>query len=1067
MLKMENSSSQPSGLNVRAIARNEHDSTTTNEKRDRSIVSEKDRTVLKSSIKTNIRDEIRAASPTTITKGKASRAPRSSSGASVNSSPHFARTSPTFDVWERPSSANRVQVTGGTNNRKRPLPTRSSSPPVAQWAGQRPPKMSRARRVNMMPVPPVSNRDDLSSLAEGSPNPESGAKPDSTESNGAGFPRRSANNSAPQQSKLKTENVSSSAGLSESEESGAVDNKCKDKNKKQGDAEEKVAPASQKVGSLVLPSKKTKIVTKEETGDGVRRQGRSGRSVTPFRANIPPPSGKLENAATAKQLRSTRPGTDKVESKTGRPPTKKISSDRKPLTRPRRPMNSGSSDFTGESDDDREEILAAANAAISASESACSGKFWKQMEPFFAFLTQDDLDFLKQQIRQVEDADAAAAAVFPSGNHQNGKAGLICNSLPASPTPINASKQRSLPNGSVDNEALRPGSLNDTKDTERSSRKHRWLDKMLPLSQRVLSALINEEDFKETSKILYDGQHDDSVQFISEDSPCGTSQIDDDTNDTKRVESEIELLEVELKKRKRHMLDVSRCDSHTASNGHWNYAVGNSNEDELKQEDDIVVCSEIENFNSDFGQWDERHINGRQKNQDESQSNFQTIGLISGIATYDLPSQQMCLDQRILLELHTLGLFPEFVPDLSQREDEEIKEDICKLQEQLQQQVSRNKNQVYKLEKAVFKRQEVEEREREILAFNKLLEIAYNKHMGCRGANASGGKSAGNKVAKQAALAFVKRTLDKCQKFDETGKSCFSEASLKERLFCTSSREIDPKLLDDVIEVATSNVFAGSTPSLSDLKPSAVSVTASENATTVSAHILKTENGDRESCDTLQAIAPYSEQTIVKDELWSTRVKKRELPLEEVVGSGISRGAPALEATLVGGTKGKRSERDREGKGQSKEILTRSGTAKSGRPGLGNAKGERKNKPKPRQKTAQLSATNGLLGKPAEAPKLSVSDSCEKASDKLVKQKNDHNPGATQDISHDNEGAIDLSHLQLPGMEDFVVTDDLGGQGQDLGSWLNFEDEAFQDGAGDFMGLDVPMDDLSELPMIA
>lgn len=1068
MLKMENSP-QLSGLNVRVIPRNEHDnSTPTNEKRDRSIGLEKERTVLKNSIKPNIRDEIRAASPTTITKGKASRAPRSSSGASANSSPHFARTSPTFDGWERSSSANRVQVTGGTNNRKRPLPTRSSSPPVAQWAGQRPPKMSRARRVNMMPKP-VSNRDDLTSLAEGSPNPESGAKPDSTESNGAGFPRRSSNNSALQQSKLKTENVSSSAGLSESEESGAVDNKCKDKNKKQGDAEEKVAPVSQKVGSLLLPSKKTKIVTKEETGDGVRRQGRSGRISTPFRANIPPPSGKLENAATAKQLRSTRPGTDKVESKTGRPPTKKISSDRKPLTRPKRSMNSGSSDFTGESDDDREELLAAANAAISASESACSGKFWKQMEPFFAFLTQDDLDFLKQQIRQVEDADAAAAAtaIFPSGNHQNGKASLICNSLPASPTPINASKQRSLPNGSVDNEALRFGSLNDTKDMERSSRKHRWLDKMLPLSQRVLSALINEEDLKETNRILYDGQQDDSVQCISEDSPCGISQIDSDTKDTKRVESEIEL-EVELKKRKRHMMDGSRCDSHTASNGYGNYIVGNSNEDELKQEDDIVVCSEIETFNSDFGQWDERNMHGRQKNQDESQSNYQTIGLISGIATYDLPSQQMYLDQRILLELHTLGMFPEFVPDLSQREDEEIKEDICKLQEQFQQQVSRNKNQVCKLEKSVFKRKEVEEREREILAFNKLLEIAYTKHMGCRGANASSGKSAGNKVAKQAALAFVKRTLDKCQKFDETGKSCFSEASLKERLFSTSSREMDPKQLNDVIEGATSNVFAGSTPSLSDLKPSAVSATASENATSISVPTLKTESGDRESCDTLQAIASYSEQTGLKDDLWSTRVKKRELPLEEVVGSGISRGVPVLEATLIGGTKGKRSERDREGKGQSKEILTRSGTAKSGRPGLGNAKGERKNKPKPRQKTAQLSATvNGLLGKPAEAPKLSVSDPCEKASDKLVKQKNDHNPGATQDISHDNEGAIDLSHLQLPGMEDFVVNDDLGGQGQDLGSWLNFEDEAFQDGAGDFMGLDVPMDDLSELPMIA
>lgn len=1056
MLKMENSSQQ-SGLNVRSITRNEHDSTTTNEKKDRFIGLEKDRTVPKSSIKPNIRDENHAASPTTIMKGKASRAPRSSSGASANTSPNFARTSPTFDGWERSSSANRAQVAGGTNNRKRPLPTRSSSPPVAQWGGSK--KTQRGRRTNF--VAPVSNRDNVTSLAEGSPNPESGAKPDSTESNGTGFPRRSSNNSAPQQSKLKTENVSSSAGLSESEESGAVDNKCKDKNKKQGDAEEKVAPVNQKVGPLVL-TKKTKILTKEESGDCVRRQGRSGRGLTPFRTSIPPPSGKLENSATAKQLRSTRPGTDKVESKTGRPPSKKISSDRKPLTRPRRPMNSGSSDFTGESDDDREELLAAANDAINASETACSGPFWKQMEPFFAFLTQDDLDFLKQQIRQLEDADTAA--IYTSGNLQNGKAGPICSSLPASPTPIIASKQKSLPNGSVDNEALRLGSLNDTKDMEKSSKKRRWLDKMLPLSQRVLSALIIEEDLKEASRNLYDGQQDDSVQCISEDSPCGTSQIDSDTKDTKRVESEIEL-EVEWKKRKRHMLDGSRYDSHAASNGHWNYIVENSNGDEFSRGDDIVECSEIENLNSDYGQLDERHMRGRQKNQDESQSDYQSIGLISDISTYEMHSEEMFLDQRILLELHTLGLFPEYVPDLSQREDEEIKEDICKLQEQLQQQVSRNKSQVYKLEKAVLIKQEEEERGREILAFNKLLDIAYKKHMGCRGANASGGKSAGNKAAKQAALAFVKRTLDKCRKFDETGKSCFSEASLKERLFCISSREMDTKLLNDVIEGVTANVFVGSTPPLSDLKPSAVSVTASENSTR--AHALKSENGDGELCDTLQAITPYSEQAGVKDELWSTRGKKRELPLEEVVGSGILRGAPALEATLVGGTKGKRSERDREGKGQSKEILTRSGTAKSGRPGLGNAKGERKNKPKPRQKTAQLSATvNGLLGKPAEAPKLSVSDSGEKTSDKLGKPKNDHNPGTTQDISHDNEGAIDLSHLQLPGMEDFVVTDDLGGQGQDLGSWLNFEDEALQDGAGDFMGLDVPMDDLSDLAMM-
>ncbi|KAH9317385.1 hypothetical protein KI387_019154, partial [Taxus chinensis] len=1057
MHKMENSS-QPSGLNVRAMTRNESDSAIpANEKRDRFVCSEKDRAILKSSIKSNVRDENRVASPTTITKGKPSRAPRSGSGASANSSPNISRTSPTFDGWERTSNANRGQITAPSNSRKRPFPTGSSSVPVAQWAEQKPPKNQRTKRTNL--VPPVSNRDDVTSLVEGSSNPDSGAKPDSTESNGQGFLRRSSNNTTIQQSRLKTEVVSSLAAFSESEESGAGD-KCKDKNKKQGDTEEKIAPVSQKVGSLVLPPKKTKTVVKEESGDGVRRQGRSGRASTPLRVNVPP-SGKLENVGTEKQLRSTRPGTDKMESKTGRPPTKKTSLDRKPVTRPRRPMNSGLPDFTGESDDDREELLAAVNAAINASDVACSGDFWKYMEPFFAFLTQDDLIFLKQQISEVEDVDTAVAC--PSGGNQNGKADLLCSTLPAASSPIILSKQRSLANGCVDIESLRPSSsLNAREDSERSSGKFRWLDKMLPLSQRLLSALIVEEEDEEANRILYDGSQDDCVRYTSEDSPyANCNQIGNETQSAGKVEPEIEP-EVELKNWKHQMLDCSHYD-HSFVNGHRNHITENIYSDDYRQ-GDIIVHSEILSFNAEFRGLDERHTHGGQRNQDELQSNCQTFGLISGIAAYDIQYQEMSLDQKILLELQSIGLFPESVPDLSQREDEEIKEDICKLKEELRQQVSKNKGHVHKLEKAVFKRREDEEREREILAMNKLVELAYNRHMGTRGTNASGAKSAGNKLTKQATLGFVKRTLAKCQMFKETGKSCFSEPPLKERIFSISSRETDKKLLGDAVEGDTANALIENAPALLDIKTSANPAIPSEHtARIVAHHTQKLENGDRELCNTVQGTATYTEQTVVKDEMWSTRVKKRELLLEEV------RVAPALGTTLLGGAKGKRTERDREGKGQTKEILTRSGTARSGRPGLGNAKGERKNKPKPKQKTAQLSAAaNGLLGKPAEAPKSSLtSNYCEKASDKMVKVKDElpasQNSVADDDGSHNNEGAIDLSHLQLPGMEDFVVNDDIGGQGQDLGSWLSFEDDALPDAAGDLMGLAVPMDDLADL----
>ena len=35
-------------------------------------------------------------------------------------------------------------------------------------------------------------------------------------------------------------------------------------------------------------------------------------------------------------------------------------------------------------------------------------------------------------------------------------------------------------------------------------------------------------------------------------------------------------------------------------------------------------------------------------------------------------------------------------------------------------------------------------------------------------------------MAKQAALAFVKRTLEECHKYEDTGKSCFSESLFRD-----------------------------------------------------------------------------------------------------------------------------------------------------------------------------------------------------------------------------------------------------------------------------------------------
>lgn len=192
----------------------------------------------------------------------------------------------------------------------------------------------------------------------------------------------------------------------------------------------------------------------------------------------------------------------------------------------------------------------------------------------------------------------------------------------------------------------------------------------------------------------------------------------------------------------------------------------------------------------------------------------------------------------------------------------------------------------------------------------------------------------------------------------------------------------------------------------------------------------------------------FSEQTIGKDDVWSSKVKKRELYLDDVV-AGTSSGIGTM---ILNSAKGKRSERDREGKGNG---LSRNGGPKIGRPvGTGNVKGERKNKAKIKQKTTQLSASlNGPIGKISDQNKsLSSFPKSFDMKNNNVKDKDNYN------LPENTEEPLDFSQLQLPEM------DVLGEQGEDIGSWLNIDDEILQD--DDFMGLEIPMDDLSDLNMM-
>lgn len=62
-------------------------------------------------------------------------------------------------------------------------------------------------------------------------------------------------------------------------------------------------------------------------------------------------------------------------------------------------------------------------------------------------------------------------------------------------------------------------------------------------------------------------------------------------------------------------------------------------------------------------------------------------------------------------------------------------------------------------------------------------------------------------MAKQAALAFVKRTLERCQKFEDSGKSCFSEASFRDMFLSSSSRHHDAQLVDRTAVIESSKQY--------------------------------------------------------------------------------------------------------------------------------------------------------------------------------------------------------------------------------------------------------------------
>lgn len=214
---------------------------------------------------------------------------------------------------------------------------------------------------------------------------------------------------------------------------------------------------------------------------------------------------------------------------------------------------------------------------------------------------------------------------------------------------------------------------------------------------------------------------------------------------------------------------------------------------------------------------------------------------------------------------------------------------------------------------------------------------------------------------------------------------------------------------------------------------------------------------DGGSFDSFETHVHPMDQDFVKTGPIFNRGRKKEVLLDDVGGSASLRAASALGNTLSGGTKGKRSERERD-----KDTSVRNSVAKSGRASMSNFKGERKMKSKPKQKTAQLSTSgNGFVDKFIE-PGHSVYSASNVSREGV-------NGGGNKKrelglISRDN-----ITQNSSEVKEPFDLIEELGGVNdlndhQDLSTLFNnLNADDLQD--QDLMGLQIPMDDLSELAL--
>ncbi|KAI3705257.1 hypothetical protein L1987_75491 [Smallanthus sonchifolius] len=688
--KMDNKSegpSLPNGSRARLSPKNELEGPT----RDLTGESNKERIITKGNNKSNTRDDNYIPNGNLMTKGKASRTPRNGAILAASSSPSKPRLTGTPESWENVTGGSKIPSTDGAINRKRAMPSGSSSPSMAQWLGQRPQKISRTRRSNL--VSPVSNQEEKPLSSDSCSHSDVSVRLAYDGTNG------------PLVSKLlkpKLEPVQSPNRFSESEESIGGQNH------------------GQNVGPSSADGIKVKPVINEESGDGVKTQGSCGRGPLIARASSSVTGDKLDNTSMAKPIKSNKPGCEKNGSKSGRP-LKKLS-DRKGFSRLGHLQNGGF---------DCTELLAAANYARNASYLACSSAFWKKMEPIFAPVSSKDKVYLSTQLKEPDIQDSFS-------QFHGGANNVVMNFM------HEVSVYDTTCSGEQNMHVKHQGSesFSGRLDSDKTSKE------FIPLFQRVLSALIIEDTINE-----FEEEENTPLQDAFCDSAYDRFHLDDFSEPRKRARREVEH---DTMFQSIHSVKVS-----FSSNGCT----------------DSFRSPGINDFPRDVA------LAGISKNLVNRPQVIQMEGF--GIPSFDNQYDQMCLDDKLLLELHSIGLYPELVPKLDDKKDETIKQEINQLKTRLRQQNYKKKAYLEKICRSIgisFVGRDLEQ-----LAIDKLVELAYRKLLATRGPSRGGIL----KIPKHVALAFGRRTLSRCRKFGKSGVSCFNVAPLRDILFAPQENEFE------------------------------------------------------------------------------------------------------------------------------------------------------------------------------------------------------------------------------------------------------------------------------------